>query len=80
MRIELTPAQIDDMLDFINGTDLDFYEEFILELTDEEQREFFADNPEFMSQYPITRDRIDLLKDSCYRGILRKIKGEEGGK
>ena len=66
--------------EFISGDDLDFYEEYTINLSDEEQQEFFADNPDFMSQYPISRDKIYLLRDVVFRGILRKIKEYEGGK
>lgn len=65
---------------FILGDDLDFYEEYTINLSDEEQQEFFADNPDFMSQYPIGRDKIYLLRDVVFREILRKIKEYEGGK
>lgn len=59
---------------------MDFYEEYTINLTDGEQKRFFMDNPEFMSQYPVRRDRIYLLRDKMFRGILRKIKKYEGGK
>ena len=65
---------------FVFGDDLDFYEEYTINLSDKEQQEFFADNPDFMSQYPISRDKIYLLRDVVFRGILRKIKEYEGGK
>lgn len=61
-------------LNFIVGDDMDFYEEHIVNLSDEEQKEFLLENLDFMSDYPIDRDRIDLLKDRLYRGVLRKIK------
>ena len=35
---------------FILGDDMDFYEEYTIHLTDEEQEKFFAENPEFMSE------------------------------
>ena len=40
---------------FILGDDMDFYEEYTIHLTDEEQKKFFAENPEFMSEYPVSR-------------------------
>lgn len=66
--------------DFILGDDLDFYEEYTINLSDEEQREFFTDNPDFMREFPVSRDKIYLLRDSVFRGILRRIKEYEGGK
>ena len=65
---------------FVMGDDLDFYEEYTIFLSDEEQKEFFDENPDFMCDYPISRDKMYLLKDVVFRGILRKIKEYEGGK
>ena len=47
--------------------------------TKEQQEKFFAENPEFMSEYPISRDMIHLLRDPMYRGLMRKIKKYETG-
>ncbi len=66
--------------EFIFGDDLDFYEDFIINLSDEEQKTFFADNPDFMMDFPVSRDKIFLLRDSVYRGILHKIQMYERGK
>ena len=65
---------------FVMGDDLDFYEEYTIFLSDEEQKEFFDENPDFMCDYPISRDKMYLLKDVVFRRILRKIKEYEGGK
>ena len=59
---------------FIMGDDLDFYEEYTIHLTDEEQEKFFEENPDFLCDYPISRDKIYLLRDPVFRGILRRIK------
>lgn len=75
-----TPEQMHRFWNFIKGNDLDFYEEYIIHLSDDEQKDFFEDNPDFMSEFLLVHDRIDLLKDKAYRGILRKIKEYEGGK
>lgn len=64
-------------LDFIFCDDFDFYEEYLMDLTEEKQERFFSDNPDFMSGYPVRRDMMYLLKDRTYRGILRKIKRYE---
>ena len=69
--------------EFINGDDLDyldFYEEYTINLSDKEQQEFFTDNPDFMQGFPISRNKIYLLRDPIFRGILRRIKEYEGGK
>lgn len=65
---------------FIMGDDLDFYEEYTIHLTDEEQEKFFEENPDFLCDYPISRDKMYLLRDVVFRGILRKIKKYEGEK
>lgn len=59
---------------FMLDDDMDFYEEYTIYLTDEEQENFFSENPDFMSKYRISRDKIYLLKDPIYRGLMRKIK------
>ncbi len=59
---------------------MDFYEEYTINLSDEEQEKFFAENPDFMSEYPISRNKIYLLKDPIYRGLMRKIKRYEESK
>lgn len=53
--------------------------EYTIHLTDEQQRRFFEDNPEFLSNLSIGSDKIDLLKDEMFRNILRKIKKYEEG-
>lgn len=64
-------------LNFIIGDDMDFYEEYIVHLSDDEQQEFFCENPEFMSDYAVNENRIVLMRDRVYRKILRKIKKYE---
>ena len=61
--INMTEEQEEKFLKFIFEDDLDFYEEFTIHLTDEQQEKFFEENPDFMSEYPISRDMIYLLKD-----------------
>ena len=72
-NIYLSVKQTRKLHNFIFGDDLDFYEEFTIHLSDEEQEKFFDDNPDFMSKYPVRRDMIYLLKDRMFRKILRKI-------
>lgn len=66
--------------EFINGDDLDFYEEYTINLSDEEQQEFFTNNLDFMQEFPVSRDKMYLLRDPVFRGILRRIKEYDGGK
>lgn len=75
--MEWTKDQYECFEKFILGDDMDFYEEYTINLPDEEQEKFFSENPEFMSEYPISRDKIYLLKDPIYRGLMRKIKKYE---
>ena len=49
------------------------YEEFLMELTDEEMERFFALNPDFMEEYNMYQERLKLLRDKMYREILRGI-------
>lgn len=72
--MEWTEEQYKRFEKLILDDDMDFYEEYTIHLTDEEQKKFFAENPDFMSEYPISRDKIYLLKDPIYRGLMRKIK------
>ena len=75
--MEWTEKQYKRFKKFILGDDMDFYEEYTINLTDEQQKEFFTENPDFMSEYPISRDKIYLIKDPIYRGMMRKIKKYE---
>lgn len=72
--IHMTREKKERFNKFIMGDDLDFYEEYVINLTDEGQEEFFRDHPDFMSEFPVSRERIYLLKDQMFRSILRKIK------
>ena len=78
--MEWTKDQYERFEKFIFGDDMDFYEKYTINLSDEEQEKFFAENPDFMSEYPISRNKIYLLKDPIYRGLLRKIKRYEESK
>lgn len=54
------------------GDDLDFYEEYTVNLTEEQER-FFQDNSDFMLGYQVCHDRMYLLRDRVFRDILKKI-------
>lgn len=69
-----TLEQAEKIFKFIMDDDLDFYEEYVIHLTDEQQEKFFDKNPEFMSEFPVNRDEMNLLKDKMFRDILRRIK------
>lgn len=61
-------------LNYPEGDDLDFYEEYTVERSDYGQQIFLR---EFMSEYAINENRIVALRDPLYRRILRKIKRYE---
>lgn len=61
-------------LEFLSGDDLDFYEEFLVHLSEEELEKFMRDNPDFMEEYTIEQDKIELLRDEYYRIELRMKK------
>ncbi len=50
--VNMKTEQCIKFLNFIFGDDLDFYEEFAIHLSDEEQEKFFDDNPDFMCDFP----------------------------
>ena len=76
-QMEWTKEQYEHFEKFILGDDMDFYEEYTIHLPDQEQKKFFAENPDFKSDYPIDHDKIYLLKDPIYRNLMRKIKKYE---
>ena len=87
-EIYMSEEQLQRFFDFIMGDDLDFYEEYTVNLTEEEQERFFRDNPDFMSGFwvgrdvecEMERDRMDLMKERIYREIMRKIGELEDGR
>lgn len=55
---------------FVDG-EVDFYEEHLMGLTDEEKQRFFDENPDYMAELPV--NDIGLLRDEMWLGILREI-------
>ncbi len=49
-EICMSEEQLQRFSDFIMGDDLDFYEEYTVNLAKEERRRFFRDNPDFMME------------------------------
>ena len=72
-EICMSEEQLQRFFDFVMGDDLDFYEEYTINLTEEEQERFFRDNPDFMMGDGIECDKLDLVKDRTIEEILRKI-------
>ena len=73
MKKEWTAKWEERLLKFVEGDDLDFYEEYVMHLPEEEQQKFFEENPDFLKEFPISGDRVELLKDEMFREVLRKI-------
>lgn len=63
----------EELREFMAGDDLDFYEKYLMELSDEELERFFEQNPDFMEEYNMYQERLKLLRDKMYREILRGI-------
>ena len=63
----------DNLKTLILSDDLDFYENCLMKLSDEEVREFYMHNPDFMKEYNMYEGRLELLRNKMYREILRGI-------
>lgn len=61
------------LLEFITGDDLNFYENYLVNLSEKEVDLFFHKNPDFMKSYHINKERRVLLRDKMYRDILKRI-------
>lgn len=76
--------QIEQFLEYVDGDDLDFYETVLIDQPEEQQRIFFEQHPEFLSDYqlnPLKSDNaIALLQDEMFRKLMRKIKKLESEK
>ena len=75
--MKLSKEQVEKFWGFVISDDLDFYEAFTIQLSDEDQKEFFETNPDFLSDYPAWEGNIEILKDKSFRKIMRKIKKYE---
>jgi len=71
-EICMSEEQLQRFFGFIMGDDLDFYEEYTINLVKEEQERFFRDNQDFMSGFEMECDR--MVRKKIYKGILRKIR------
>ena len=87
-EICMSAERLQRFFDFIMGDDLDFYEGYTVNLTEEEQERFFRGNPEFMMdvrggcdvERDMERDRMDLVKERIFKEIMRKISEYEDGR
>ena len=65
--------RVEGFWQFLSGDDLDFYEEFFVNLSEDEMKRFWDEHPEFMKEYQMNEIRKELLRDKMYRGILRSM-------
>ena len=76
-EICMSAEQLQRFFDFFMGDVLDFYEEYTINLTEEERERFFRGNPDFMmdvrGECEMDCDRMDLLKERIFKEIMRKI-------
>lgn len=82
-EICMSAEQLQRFFDFIMGDDLDFYEEYMVNLSDEEQEMFFSDERFKMEddgEYDVECDKLDLVKERMFEEILRKISKLENGR
>lgn len=76
-KLELTQEQIERAVEFMEGDDLDFYEQILLGQPEEIQKKFFRENPDFLEEYgfsPLEDGGIFLLEDEEFRKKLRENK------
>ena len=70
-----------NLMEFLTGDELDFYEMFVMKLSEEEERLFWAEPPDFLKEYgvesPVSERKIRLLKEKRYREILKKRREKE---
>ena len=70
-----------DLMEFLTGDELDFYEMFVMKLSEEEERLLWAEHPDFLKEYgvesPVSERKIRLLKEKRYRAILKKRREKE---
>ncbi|GKH33007.1 hypothetical protein MCI89_17955 [Muricomes sp. OA1] len=58
---------------FVYMDDIDFFYEFIADLSDDEQIRFFEETPDFLSDNLNNNETTDLEEDAIYQRIMKKI-------
>ena len=58
---------------FVYMDDIEFFYEFIADLSDDEQIRFFEETPDFLSDYLNNNETTDLEEDAIYQRIMKKI-------
>ena len=58
---------------FVYMDDIEFFYEFIADLSDDEQIRFFEETPDFLSDYLNNNETTDLEEDAIYQRIMKEI-------
>jgi len=64
------------MLKFFSGSDMDFYEEMLENLTEEEIKRFMEANPDFLDGDKIDKETLERIKEESLQEILKQISEE----
>lgn len=74
---KLTEEELERFWKFAEGDDLDFYEEILMNQPEKQQQNFLEQHPEFLAEYKLNplkdENRIMLLQDKIFRGLMRRI-------
>ena len=57
--------------------DMDYYEKYLLNVTEKERDRYLKEHPDFLNEYPVSYEHRNLLQDKIYRGLMRKIRDYE---
>ena len=75
--LTLTEEEIERFWQFAEEDDLDFYEKILMNQSEECQRNFFKQYPDFFSEYKLNplknENGIRLLQDDAVRDLMRRI-------
>lgn len=63
---------VKNIMDFVFGNDLDFYEKNFSDLSLEAQAALMKECPEFLNEEPISIERLE--QDSIYQNVMEEIK------
>ena len=74
---KLTEEELERFWEFAAGDELDFYEGILMNQPEEQQQNFLEQHPDFFAEYKLNpwkdENRIMLLQDKIFRGLMRRI-------
>lgn len=73
MRHNLTLKQKERFLEFVNMDDIQFYDTYISQLSEEAQIRFIQETPDFLSDIVEESDSVDLATDPIYQKLMKQI-------